>query len=764
MRVIRAGKLLLMLLLCVLTLFMGSGKADALMFKMSLEDLTDGADSIVVGTVVRTSSQWNHEVTSIYTEVVVSVEEYVKGADHNQEITILVPGGEADGIIEVVSVMPVFTVGEQVMLFLKDAARTSQIGQNQLQFTTPVFTVHGNFQGKLEVIENKVEDMSIREFESQISSIMRGDSRIIETASAEQIFVDQSPYVFNGQKWFGDWPVVDFKANTEGSPTGSLTAVQNAAATWSNAGAKFTFMYDGPHYRNGIYEHNLINEITWYNLGAGPTLAYASWRYYSTGEIFEADMVFNTYYNWSTATPTPAGYFDVETVALHEFGHWLSLGHSTASDSVMWWQYVKPHRTLYAGDIAGITYLYGLADEVLPRPTLLSPEDGVDMTSPSVAFQWDTVLGASEYWLRVQRVSDGAEIVDKNLGNVTTYTQGDFPNDGATYTWSVRAGNNSGWSEYAPVRSFVSVQPLTITSTRIAGSNRYATAVEVSKAGWSGGAATVLLARGDDYADALAGVPLAYRLDAPILLTRTDVLTSETAAEIERLGAARVIILGGEAAISHGVKLELEGNGFMVERIAGMNRYATAALIAHRLKEEGVQFSAAFIAVGTNFADALAASSYAAVLGQPILLTSAKALSPATADAINAFGLTQTIVCGGEAAVSKDVVDMLPNPLRIAGVNRYATAVALAEVFLLPETKQISIATGLNFPDAIAGGVLAAKMNHGVLLVRGDRSEPDPVVQDILADRQISAVTLFGGSGAISDDMAAWFEGNLGNR
>ncbi|MGI6366724.1 MAG: cell wall-binding repeat-containing protein [Bacillota bacterium] len=72
--------------------------------------------------------------------------------------------------------------------------------------------------------------------------------------------------------------------------------------------------------------------------------------------------------------------------------------------------------------------------------------------------------------------------------------------------------------------------------TRISGSDRYATAVEVSKSGWSS-ASVVVLARGDDYADALAGVPLAYRLGAPILLVEPNRLPSVTRQELVRLGA-----------------------------------------------------------------------------------------------------------------------------------------------------------------------------------------------------------------------------------
>src|SRR5699024_5330260 len=91
---------------------------------------------------------------------------------------------------------------------------------------------------------------------------------------------------------------------------------------------------------------------------------------------------------------------------------------------------------------------------------------------------------------------------------------------------------------------------------RISGGLRFDTAVETSQSGWNT-ADTVVLARGDEYADALAGVPLAYKLDAPILLTPKDALWEATADEIARLGAGKVVILGGKGAVSPAVEMAL---------------------------------------------------------------------------------------------------------------------------------------------------------------------------------------------------------------
>ena len=77
-------------------------------------------------------------------------------------------------------------------------------------------------------------------------------------------------------------------------------------------------------------------------------------------------------------------------------------------------------------------------------------------------------------------------------------------------------------------------------------------------------------------------------------------------------------------------------------------------------------------------------------------------------------------------------------------------------------TTHVGIATGLNFPDAIAGGVWAAKHNTGILLVDGSKSEPGALVEKSLEDKGITAATFFGGPSAVSSEMADWLEANLG--
>ncbi|MBO1913833.1 cell wall-binding repeat-containing protein, partial [Microvirga sp. 3-52] len=120
-----------------------------------------------------------------------------------------------------------------------------------------------------------------------------------------------------------------------------------------------------------------------------------------------------------------------------------------------------------------------------------------------------------------------------------------------------------------------------------------------------------------NYADALAGVPFAHQLNAPILLTLPNDLYKETLAEMARLGAKKVVILGGESAISAKVAGQLKAAGLTVERISGSDRFETAAKIASEMESS----DKVVIANGMDFPDALSVAAHAAKSGMPILLT-----------------------------------------------------------------------------------------------------------------------------------------------
>jgi len=100
---------------------------------------------------------------------------------------------------------------------------------------------------------------------------------------------------------------------------------------------------------------------------------------------------------------------------------------------------------------------------------------------------------------------------------------------------------------------FSQVQALLVpgaTVQRWSGSDRYDTAAAISLGTYPQGASTAYLASGADYPDALAGAPVAALAGAPLLLTQRDCVPASTLAELARLGATKIVVLGGTSAVS----------------------------------------------------------------------------------------------------------------------------------------------------------------------------------------------------------------------
>ncbi len=288
------------------------------------------------------------------------------------------------------------------------------------------------------------------------------------------------------------------------------------------------------------------------------------------------------------------------------------------------------------------------------------------------------------------------------------------------------------------------------TPLRIAGTTRYVTAIQISEATWSS-ANSVVLTRGDDFPDALAGAVLAKgsKVNGPLLLTDSKQLLPEVLAEIQRLHAQQVYILGGTGAVSAVVRISLEQNNLIVHRIEGTDRYETAANIA---LEAVANSSQAFLASGNSFADALSVSSYAAAQ-VPLLLTDLNTIPSVTLQALPKLGVHSITMIGGEGVISPSVQLQLESlgfsVDRLAGADRYLTNTTVLNK-LNYNTNTVYVATGKDFPDALSGAILAAKGNNPIMLV-----PPADINSDTLAYLNArrsagSLFTLFGGWGVIN--------------
>jgi hypothetical protein len=311
---------------------------------------------------------------------------------------------------------------------------------------------------------------------------------------------------------------------------------------------------------------------------------------------------------------------------------------------------------------------------------------------------------------------------------------------------------------------------------RLAGQDRYETGVAVSQRQWSDAgdiapgarkAQAVVLARGDEFADALTGVPLAAALKGPLLLTPTATLDPGADAEIHRVigpGSAgkAIYILGGPSAVSQHVEDTLRGEGYRVNRLAGPDRYATARVVAVQGLGDPARI---IVATGQDFPDALAAGPYASgpfsSNGQPaaIVLSQGRTLDSATASYIASKLVGSTaanphvIAVGGQAKAAVTAIAPSGTFGAFVGSDRYGTAAQVAGHF--PTLAQAGIATGEQFPDALTGGAFMASASGPILLTPPGNLSPTDSAQLSAYRSTLGEVDVFGGPAALADSVLA---------
>lgn len=290
---------------------------------------------------------------------------------------------------------------------------------------------------------------------------------------------------------------------------------------------------------------------------------------------------------------------------------------------------------------------------------------------------------------------------------------------------------------------------------RLSGADRYATAAAISKSTFVPHVPWLFVATGRDFPDALAGGALAAQLSSPVLLVSPSSIPSASLAEIKRLRPVEIFVLGGPAVVSNAVVQQLgayDAPGSTVQRLAGANRYATAAAISRAAFLPGVP--TAFIATGANFPDALAAAPVSAMLGGPLLLVSGSSVPAATAAELSYLKPNRIVILGGTSVVSGSVASQLSlytsgTVTRWAGANRYATAATASRATFASGVASAFVANGANFPDALAGGPIAGIQAGPMLLVAGN--QVPAVTASELQRLRPARIFVLGGTAVVSN-------------
>ena len=270
--------------------------------------------------------------------------------------------------------------------------------------------------------------------------------------------------------------------------------------------------------------------------------------------------------------------------------------------------------------------------------------------------------------------------------------------------------------------------------TRIAGEDRIATSIEISKEMFNE-SDNVVLASGFNFADALSAGQLAAALNAPLILSK-DQLDSRTSDEIAKLKPKNMYIVGGENALSSNIEESVKSvvNDINVERLKGNDRYETSVKVMEKTKEF-VDAEYLLIASGKNFPDALSATSFMADHKALMVLSDGNSYPKSNLKEIAIGGVNQLPLNGftGE---------------RIAGNDRYQTALAIAKRSFESNENAI-LANSKVFADSLSA-VSVAK-NYKAPIILTDNENLTQSTKSYLDN--MKSVTIIGGEKSVASNI-----------
>lgn len=293
---------------------------------------------------------------------------------------------------------------------------------------------------------------------------------------------------------------------------------------------------------------------------------------------------------------------------------------------------------------------------------------------------------------------------------------------------------------------------------RVEGADRYAVAAALSRQNFpTAPVDTVYIATGSDFPDGLSASAAAAHVGGPLLLVKGGSIPDAIRAELLRLKPTNIVVSGGPGVVPDSVYTALGQLTTTIRRDTGIDRYATSRTVALAFDSA----TTAYIATGEGFPDALSASAAAAAVDAPVILVpgNAAVLDRPTLDVLARLGVTSVTIAGGTGAVSAGIEAQLTGilgagrVLRHGGADRYVVSGAINRAaFDMSDT--VYIATGTDFPDALAGAAVAGGQKAPLYVVRGT-CFPKNVLQDIV-DSGASRVVLLGGTAVLSPDLASW--------
>ena len=288
---------------------------------------------------------------------------------------------------------------------------------------------------------------------------------------------------------------------------------------------------------------------------------------------------------------------------------------------------------------------------------------------------------------------------------------------------------------------------------RLSGDNRYETSVEVSEKNFKS-VDTVVLASGQNIADALVASSYADIEEAPILLTNKNSISDEVLDEIERLKADKVVIVGGQSSISSSVESRLKKEDIKVTRISGRDRFDTSDKLSQEVSRLSKKSSQAILVNGYKNIDALSVSSLATKEDLPILLNGRNTLNMSVKNRLKQMNVKKVYIIGGNNSISSDVEKELNrmqiSVVRLSGTDRYETSANIAK-YAYKDFDEAIVASGENPVDALAASTLTGKKEAPILLT--NKNKIPKSIKKIIEDMDIGKITIVGGENSITDNV-----------
>ncbi|MBY6899724.1 cell wall-binding repeat-containing protein [Clostridium botulinum] len=294
---------------------------------------------------------------------------------------------------------------------------------------------------------------------------------------------------------------------------------------------------------------------------------------------------------------------------------------------------------------------------------------------------------------------------------------------------------------------------------KMPGKDRYETAANVATANWKEGTENVIIASGEGYADSLSASVLARKLNAPIILTKSQELHKSAKEALKTLKAKNLHVIGGNASVSQSIRDDLKKEGYALTELGGKTRFETNLAIANYLVENhNVKADEILVVNGKDgFSDALSASPVAAAKGKILLIVGK---DPSTADLAAKFieeHNSKVTVIGTEKVIPKTVYDKLGAKERVTGgANRFETNLSIMKHFKLHTDKlYVANATGDGYADALVASALAGRTASQLILTHTKDSQETKNAIDYIKSikNDKTEVGLVGGNSVIPEEV-----------